>query len=75
MVGDDPEMLMSDLQNQFPNDTFEVTDKSEGLMAQVIDFINRPERAAQLPLDIRGTELQTRVWEALQNVPAATRVS
>ena len=75
MVGDDPEMLMSALQNRFPNDAFAVADKSEGLMAQVMDSIDRPERAAELPLDIRGTEFQMRAWEALQHVPAGTTVS
>jgi AraC family transcriptional regulator of adaptative response/methylated-DNA-[protein]-cysteine methyltransferase len=75
MVGDDPEMLMSDLQNQFPNDAFEIAVKDEGLVAQVVDLIDRPERAAKLPLDIRGTEFQIRVWDALQNVPAGTTVS
>jgi AraC family transcriptional regulator of adaptative response/methylated-DNA-[protein]-cysteine methyltransferase len=75
MVGDDPEMLVSDLQNQFPNDAFEIADKSEELMAQVVDLIDCPDQAAELPLDIRGTEFQIRVWEALQNVPAGTTVS
>jgi AraC family transcriptional regulator of adaptative response/methylated-DNA-[protein]-cysteine methyltransferase len=75
MVGDDPEMLMSDLQNQFPNDAFEVAEKSAGLMAQVVDLIDRPERAVELPLDIRGTEFQMRVWSALKNVPTGTTVS
>ena len=49
MVGDDPEMLVSDLQNQFPNDAFEVADQDEGLMAQVVKLIDRPEQAAELP--------------------------
>jgi hypothetical protein len=62
MVGDDPEMLMSDLQNQFPYDAFEVSDKCEGLVAEVVDLIDRPEQTVQLPLDIRGTEFQMRVW-------------
>ena len=75
MVGDDPEMLMSALQNRFPNDVFAVADRSEGLMAQVMDSIDRPGGAAELPLDIRGAEFPMRAWEALQNVPAGTTVS
>ncbi len=75
MVGDDPEMLVSDLQNQFPNDAIEVADKDEGLIAQVVGLIDNPEQAAELPLDIRGTEFQVRVWNALRNVPAGTTVS
>jgi AraC family transcriptional regulator of adaptative response/methylated-DNA-[protein]-cysteine methyltransferase len=75
MVGDDPEMLMSDLQNQYPNDTFEIADQEEGLMRKVVDLIERPERAVELPLDVRGTEFQVSVWDALQSVPAGTTVS
>lgn len=40
MVGDDPEMLMSDLQNQFPNDVFEIVENDDaGLIANVVDSI------------------------------------
>jgi len=76
MVGDDPEMLMSDLQNQFPNDAFEIIEDDDvKLVAKVVDLIERPERASELPLDIRGTDLQTRVWDALQTVPAGTTMN
>jgi AraC family transcriptional regulator of adaptative response/methylated-DNA-[protein]-cysteine methyltransferase len=75
MVGDDPEMLMSDLQNQFPADNFEVAEKDAGLMRKVVAMIESPEQAAELPLDVRGTEFQMSVWDALQNVPAGTTVS
>src|SRR5271154_3673240 len=56
MVGDDPEMLVSDLQNHFPNDATEIAEKNEGLVAQVVNLIDRPEQAGDLPLDIRGAE-------------------
>ena len=76
MVGDDPEMLMSDLQNQFPSDAFEIIENDDvGLVTKVVDLIERPEQALQLPVDIRGTDLQIRVWEALQKVPAGTPVN
>ena len=76
MVGDDPEMLMSDLQNQFPSDAFEIIANDDaGLVTKVVDLIERPEQALQLPVDIRGTDLQIRVWEALQKVPVGTPVN
>jgi AraC family transcriptional regulator of adaptative response/methylated-DNA-[protein]-cysteine methyltransferase len=76
MVGDDPEMLMSDLQNQFPNDAFEIIENDDAeLVAKVVNLIERPEQAIELPLDIRGTDLQTRVWDALQSVPAGTTMN
>ena len=76
MVGDDPEMLMSDLQNQFPNNAFEIIENDDAaLVAKVVDLIERPEQALKLPVDIRGTDLQTRVWDALQSVPAGTTMN
>jgi hypothetical protein len=66
MVGDDPEMLVSELQNKFPNNAIEVADKDEGLVAQVVDLIDSPEQAAELPLDNRDTQLQMHVRNALQ---------
>ncbi|HEX3398267.1 MAG TPA: hypothetical protein VHS76_16300, partial [Steroidobacteraceae bacterium] len=70
MVGDDPEMLVSDLQNQFPNDAIEVADSEAGLAARVVDLIDRPERAAELPLDTRSMEIHMRVRDALQKAQA-----
>src|ERR1700720_1474307 len=43
MVGDDPEMLVSDLQNQFPNDAIEVIENGSGLVAKVVDLIESPD--------------------------------
>src|SRR5271155_2429048 len=55
MVGDDPERLGSELQNQFPNETLEVNENHDaGLVAQVVDFIERPYQAMDRLLDTRG---------------------
>jgi AraC family transcriptional regulator, regulatory protein of adaptative response / methylated-DNA-[protein]-cysteine methyltransferase len=73
MVGEDPEMLMSDLQNQFPSDAFKIIEDDDAdLVAKVVDLIERPE---ELPVDVRGTDFQTRVWDALQTVPAGTTMN
>lgn len=69
MVGDDPEVLVSDLQNQFPNETIEANENYDaGLVAKVVGMIERPEQAMELPVDTRGVDLQMRVWDALQKV-------
>jgi AraC family transcriptional regulator of adaptative response/methylated-DNA-[protein]-cysteine methyltransferase len=75
MVGDDPEMLVSELQNQFPNDSLELADHDERLVDKVVALIDRPEQGAELPLDIRGTEFEMRVWDALRKVPPGSTVS
>lgn len=47
MVGEDPEMLMSNLQNQFPNDTFEIIENEDSeLAAKVVDLIESPGQAS-----------------------------
>jgi hypothetical protein len=53
MVGDDPEMLMSDLQNQFPNDVIEIIEHDDaGLVAEVVDSIECSNCALELPIDV-----------------------
>src|ERR1700692_2150788 len=50
MVGNDPEMLVSELQNQFPNDAIEIIENDNGgLVAKVVNLIERPDRASDLP--------------------------
>ena len=52
MVGDDPEMLVSDLQNQFPRNAIEIKENdAAGLVAKVVDLIDRPDPASQPPSD------------------------
>jgi hypothetical protein len=56
MAGDDPEMLMSDLQNHFPNDALEIIGKDDAeLVARVVDSIERPDAAFKLPIDIMSS--------------------
>src|SRR6202047_5051178 len=56
MVGEDPEMLMSELQNRFPNDVIEIIGNDHaGLVAKVVDSIERPDRASRLPVDWAAT--------------------
>jgi hypothetical protein len=51
MVGVDPEMLVSELQNQFPNHAIEVADKNQGLVAQIVDLIDRAPEDGQLAVE------------------------
>jgi hypothetical protein len=52
MVGDDPVMLVSDLQNQFPNNAIEVDEKPDpGRVAKVVELLEYLNQALGLPLD------------------------
>jgi len=76
MVGEHPEMLVSELQNQFPGESIEVSAHYDaGLVAKVVELLECPERTMDLPLDIRGTDFQSRVWDALQKTPAGNTVN
>ena len=74
MVGDDPEMLVSELQNEFPNDVLAITDRDRELVAQVVEAIDGTEPAAMQPQDVRAAGFQQRVRAALKNVPADATV-
>ena len=69
MVGEDPEMLVGDLQNQFPNAALEVMENDHaGLVSKVVDLIERPGRVLELPLDAGG--IRVLVLNALHQVPS-----
>ena len=76
LLGDDPDALARDLQDRFPQANLLGGDKPfEQLVAKVIGFIEAPALGLDLPLDVRGTAFQQRVWLALQKVPAGTTAS
>lgn len=75
-LGDDPEELLRDLQNRFPQATLIGADKAfEHYVAAAVGLVERPQAPFDLPLDIRGTAFQQRVWAALRKIPAGTTVS
>jgi AraC family transcriptional regulator, regulatory protein of adaptative response / methylated-DNA-[protein]-cysteine methyltransferase len=76
LMGDDPDALARDLQDQFPKAYLIAGDeKYEKLVAKVIGFVEAPRIGLDLPLDIRGTAFQQRVWKELQRIPAGTTAS
>ncbi len=69
-LGDDPHALVRDLQDRFPNADFEGGDPEfERLVAEVVGLVEAPGQRLDLPLDIRGTAFQQKVWAALQAIP------
>ncbi|MGI6245822.1 MAG: bifunctional DNA-binding transcriptional regulator/O6-methylguanine-DNA methyltransferase Ada [Pseudochelatococcus sp.] len=75
-LGDDPDALVRDLQDRFPRANIIGGDAGfEKLVAQVVGFVEAPRIGLDLPLDIRGTAFQQRVWQALRQVPAGQTVS
>jgi AraC family transcriptional regulator, regulatory protein of adaptative response / methylated-DNA-[protein]-cysteine methyltransferase len=76
LFGDDQDSLLRDLKQQFPNARLIGGEKDfEQLTAKVISFIEDPSKGLDLPLDIRGTAFQHRVWDALRRIPVGSTAS
>jgi AraC family transcriptional regulator of adaptative response/methylated-DNA-[protein]-cysteine methyltransferase len=76
LLGDDPDKLVRSLQDRFPKAHLIGADGDyEALVARVVGFIEAPGLGLDLPLDIRGTAFQQRVWQVLQEIPVGQTVS
>ena len=76
LLGDDPDELVRNLQDRFPKASLIGADRDyEALVAQVVGLVEKPGIGLNLPLDVRGTAFQRRVWQALQEIPASETVS
>lgn len=76
LMDDDPDALARNLQDRFPkalliggNAEFEAT------VAKVVGLVEAPRIGLDLPLDVRGTAFQQRVWRALTELPAGSTAS
>ncbi|WP_236190664.1 bifunctional DNA-binding transcriptional regulator/O6-methylguanine-DNA methyltransferase Ada [Pseudomonas paraglycinae] len=76
LLGDDPHQLVCDLQDQFRRANLIGADTEfEQLIARVVGFIEAPAIGLDLPLDVRGTAFQERVWQALREIPVGSTAS
>jgi AraC family transcriptional regulator of adaptative response/methylated-DNA-[protein]-cysteine methyltransferase len=76
LMGDDPSLLACDLQKRFPRTELIGRDGNcEQLAAKVARFIERPALGLDLPLNIRGSAFQQRVWQALRQIPVGSTAS
>jgi AraC family transcriptional regulator of adaptative response/methylated-DNA-[protein]-cysteine methyltransferase len=76
LMDDSPEKLLQDLQDRFARARLVGGDaKFEKLVAKIVGLVERPRKDLDLPLDIRGTAFQQRVWKALTSIPAGKTAS
>jgi len=70
MIRDTQSRLIRDLEARFPKAQVVRDEKrSKTTVAKVAGYIAAPFRPFALPLDIRGTELQRRVWDEVRKIP------
>lgn len=75
-LGDDPDALLRELQDRFPRAELVGGDAGfERLVAQVVGLVEQPGLGHGLPLDVRGTAFQQRVWQALRQIPPGQTAS
>jgi len=76
MLGENPDALVRKLQDQFPRAKLVGGEAGfEQLVAKVVGLVEAPGVGLDLPLDVRGTAFQQRVWQALREIPAGETVS
>jgi AraC family transcriptional regulator of adaptative response/methylated-DNA-[protein]-cysteine methyltransferase len=76
LIGDEPEPLVRDLQDRFRKARLIGGDADyEQLVARVVGLIEAPRLGLDLPLDVRGTAFQQRVWQALRDIPPGKTAS
>ncbi len=75
-LGDDANTLLQELQDRFPKAQLLGAEPDfEHWVAQVVGFVQQPSLGLDLPLDIRGTAFQQRVWQALRDIPPGNTAS
>jgi AraC family transcriptional regulator, regulatory protein of adaptative response / methylated-DNA-[protein]-cysteine methyltransferase len=76
LLGDDPEGLTRDLEDRFPRARLELGDGDfQQWVARVVGLVEAPQVGCDLPLDIRGSAFEQRVWRALRDIPAGSTAS
>lgn len=76
LLGNNPEELVRNLQDRFPKAHLVGADHAyEAIVARVVGCVENPGIGLGLPLDVRGTAFQQRVWQALQDIPVGDTVS
>jgi AraC family transcriptional regulator of adaptative response/methylated-DNA-[protein]-cysteine methyltransferase len=73
---DDPNVLVHALERRFPHATLVGDDAAfMETVATVVAFVDTPHSTLNLPLDIRGTAFQERVWQALTAITPGRTVT
>ncbi len=76
LIDDDPDFLVKDLQDRFPKaELIGAEPDYEQVVSRVVGMVEQPSLGMDLPLDVRGTAFQQRVWQVLRAIPSGRRVT
>ncbi len=69
-LGDDPSCLLNDFQKRFPNAVLLSEDRVfQKNIAKIAEISQHPYMSVDIPLDIKGTAFQKKVWDTLRLIP------
>jgi AraC family transcriptional regulator of adaptative response/methylated-DNA-[protein]-cysteine methyltransferase len=69
MIGDDDQALVEQLADEFPEAELVGQTGDHPWLQQVLDYLSGDIPHPELPLEIRGTAFQRRVWQAIRVIP------
>jgi AraC family transcriptional regulator, regulatory protein of adaptative response / methylated-DNA-[protein]-cysteine methyltransferase len=76
LLGEDADSLVRELQDRFAQAQLIGGDAEfEQWVAKVVGLVEQPAVGLDLPLDVRGTAFQMRVWQALMQIPSGSTAS
>lgn len=76
LLGDDEAALIRELHERFPKASITASEEAyRDVVRHVVAFVDAPHTGLSLPLDVRGTAFQQRVWQALREIPAGKTAS
>jgi len=74
LLGSNSDDLAEELSQSFPSEKIKKS-KMKDVSKKVLRFIENPRSELDVPLDIRGTEFQKRVWGYIQDIPVGQTAS
>jgi AraC family transcriptional regulator of adaptative response/methylated-DNA-[protein]-cysteine methyltransferase len=76
LLGENADSLVRELQDRFAQAQLIGGDAEfEQWVAKVVGLVEQPAVGLDLPLDVRGTAFQMRVWQALMQIPSGSTAS
>ncbi len=76
LLGDDAAALTRELEDRFPRADLQPGDRDfDQWVARVVGLVEAPQLGCELPLDIRGSAFEQRVWRALRDIPPGSTAS
>jgi AraC family transcriptional regulator of adaptative response/methylated-DNA-[protein]-cysteine methyltransferase len=75
LIGSDRDKLITDLRNHFPEAQPAQGDQLAEIVGRIVNLIENPAKSPDFKLDLRGSDLEIKIWEALRTIPPGRTLS